>query len=281
MSKKSNNREQQYGQDYAITLVKAMSISKMSQNDIKNLVNTSKQPIFEVHHEKIAEIVYNTHPSGIKILNDNCDQIETSPFENTTGIKKFLSSIRLSIAQRKFIVDNLSKAGIEAKNIKDTKSQIYTDIISVLGIFSALIFALFGGVSMVSSVAGMVNKVRISKITFLTSLIALLLIILIFLLLNAISGMVGKQMKVCCNKYNCGHTLFQKYPFFVIGVVVSLFAMFLSAMVILVDSTHIIYNHAYIFSVFLAMMMVALSLVLYMTLFKKNSSSSKDIDKKN
>lgn len=136
----------------------------------------------------------------------------------------------------------MHQAGIEAKEIENTKSQIYTDIVSILGIFSALIFALFGGLNLVSSLSKL-QDVRLGKVLLLSSFVAISLIVLIFLLLNGISSMVGKQMKSCCNKANCNHTLFQRYPFFIIGICASLLVMMCSSIVVLLDYSGVIYNH--------------------------------------
>ena len=279
MSSRSEYSEKQYGSDYVITIVDTMTHKKMSLEDIKSVVSASQQSVFKVYHEKIANIIYKISSEEIKTLRTNCDQIETSPVESTEGIEKLLSSIKLSIVQRRFIVDNLSKAKIEAKDIKNTKSQIYTDIISILGIFSALIFALFGGVSMISSIADLAKKVKLGKLIVLASLVSLLLIILIFLLLNGISGMVGKQMKSCCDIKFCSHTLFQRYPFFVSGFITSIFLIFAGGLLILIDSKSLIYIHPYISAAILLIVMVLILYQTYRIFFKSNIFKDYSINK--
>lgn len=264
-----SNDSKEYSSDYASTLVRSMSSAMMSNENIKNFFQVIGQSDeFTIHHEKIAKVVYNISDKGIQLLESNCSQLETSPFNNTEKVDRFMSSIRLSIVQRKFILNNVQLAGAEAKEIKNTKSGIYTDVISILGIFSALIFALFGGVSMVSTIAGLVNKVRISKLVFLVSLISLLLIVLIFLLLNGISGMVGKNMKTCCNEKKCSHTLYQKYPFFVIGIEICGIILFASSIIMFLDSNHVIYNH-YIWSSIVTLLFAIIFIgISYKLLFK-------------
>ncbi|MCG0678069.1 hypothetical protein IMAU80009_02748 [Lactiplantibacillus plantarum] len=222
----------------------SMSTRSIDGNDAQNFINTIHNGTFHVRHAKIAKVIYAVNDEGIDNLNKSCQTIETAPaYDKST--EKLISSIRLSMVQRDFILKNIKNAGIEAEKIKDTKSQIYTDIISVLGIFSALIFALFGGLSLLSSISNLVKGVRLSRIVLLTSGVSLALIVLIFLLLNGISGMVGKNMKVCCHKDNCVHTLFEKYPFFVIGVSFCFIMMVVSVIILLIDNSGALYDHPY------------------------------------
>lgn len=262
--------ENLYSKDYASTILRFISSYSMKNSAVESLfktVNAGKQ--FEFHHEKIAKVVYEIDDRRIGILIKNCETIETSPFENDE-ITKFISSIRLSITQRDFILKNIKIAGIEAEKIENTKSQIYTDIISVLGIFSALIFALFGGVSMVAqSISGLASGVRLSRTILMFSLVSMGLIVLIFLLLNGISGMVGKKMKVCCDDKDCGHTPFEKYPFFVIGIMSCLFLMGVSSVMILFDYHRFMYVHWLISSLILGLVFMLSMLFLYYILFPK------------
>lgn len=260
-----------YSKDYASTILRFISSYSMDNSAVESFFRTvSAGKQFEFHHEKIAKIVYEIDDKRMQILIKNCELIETSPF-NSDKITKFIDSIRLSIIQRNFILKNIKVAGIEAEKIENTKSQIYTDIISVLGIFSALIFALFGGVSMIAqSISGLASGVRLSRTILMFSLVSMGLIVLIFLLLNGISGMVGKKMKVCCDDKDCGHTPFEKYPFFVIGIMSCLFLMGVSSVMILLDYHRFMYVHWMISSLILGFIFLLLMLFLYHILFPKN-----------
>ena len=238
--------------DHDLSILHYISSYLMDTGDVDLLFKTAKRDKqLEFHHEKVAKVVYEIDDRRIGILKENCETLETSPFDNDR-ITKLISSVRLSITQRKFILKNIKIAGLEAKKIENTKAQIYTDVISVLGIFSALIFALFGGVSVVSqSISGLANGVRLSRTILMVSLVSMGLIVLIFLLLNGISGMVGKKMKVCCDDRNCTHTPFEKYPFFVIGIVSCLFLMGTSSLMMLLDYHKLMYTHWIISSLIL------------------------------
>ncbi|ANN48678.1 hypothetical protein A6F53_05220 [Levilactobacillus brevis] len=259
-----------YSKDYASEILKFISSKSMTPSTVESFfrsVNSGRQ--FDFHHEKIAKAVYEIDDASIVILKINCQTIETSPFDNDK-ITKFISSIRLSITQRDFILENIKIAGAEAKKIENTKSQIYTDIISVLGIFSALIFALFGGVSTVAqTMSGLASGVRLSRIVLMFSLISMGLVVLIFLLLNGISGMVGKKMKVCCDDEKCRHTPFQRYPFFVIGIMGSLVLMGASVVVILFDYHKVLYDHWIVSSIVFIILFLSTMLRLYRTLTSK------------
>lgn len=87
---------------------------------------------------------------------------------------KFRDSVTLSIAQRDFInessqkAENTSKRVLKnLKKIKSTKTGIYSDLIAILGIFTAITFATFGATSMLSSVFSHVGSVTVSHLGFI------------------------------------------------------------------------------------------------------------------
>ncbi|RWZ07113.1 hypothetical protein EQG51_02810 [Lactiplantibacillus plantarum] len=254
-----------------VSVLDNMSTHAIDGEDAKNFIDEIiHNSNFHIRHAQIAKVIYSFSDQGVVNLSKNCQTIETAPAYNENA-EKFVSSIRLSIVQRDFILKNIKNAGIEAEKIKDTKSQIYTDVISVLGIFSALIFALFGGLSLLSSISNLVKGVRLSRIILLTSGVSFALIVLIFLLLNGISGMVGKKMKVCCDIDDCKHTIFQKYPFFVTGAVCCAMIMFFSALIVLIDKNGMMYNHLVVVIVAIFALAVVLGIVVYNTVFKKKA----------
>lgn len=123
---------------------------------------------------------------------------------------------------------NKSSKELEKKinEMKMDKSSIYTDFIAILGIFSALIFGLFGGFSAFSSLLqAMSSNAKISRAIMMGSLLLIGLLILIFLLLNGVSNLTDRNIKSCCSDQKCGHNIYQRFPIFVLGItVLSIFA---------------------------------------------------------
>ncbi|MFT8673021.1 MAG: hypothetical protein ABF745_01480, partial [Leuconostoc mesenteroides] len=87
---------------------------------------------------------------------------------------KFRDSVILSLAQRQYINESNQKAEKASKRvlknlkkIKSTKTGIYSDLIAILGIFTAITFATFGATSMLSSVFSHVSNVTVSNLGFI------------------------------------------------------------------------------------------------------------------
>lgn len=140
----------------------------------------------------IKKISNNFHSAvGIVIyqLNDEkCNQIgkmfidEEATFDfllNSYGLEdpsylKFRDSVILSLAQRQYINESNQKAEKASKRvlknlkkIKSTKTGIYSDLIAILGIFTAITFATFGATSMLSSVFSHVSSVTVPNLGFI------------------------------------------------------------------------------------------------------------------
>lgn len=101
------------------------------------------------------------------------------------------------------------------KTLKNMKSSIYGDFIAILGIFSALIFSLFGGFNTLSKVVSQVAQYdSLPRIMISSSLLCMMLLSLLFFLLKAIATMSGKSISVSSEK-----NVFKKYPFFMSALV--------------------------------------------------------------
>lgn len=110
----------------------------------------------------------------------------------------------------------LRKLKQEMKTIKDMKSSIYGDFIAILGIFSALIFSLFGGFDTLSKVVSQVSMhVRLYRIMISVALLGMILVSLLFFLLKAVATMSGKSIAT-----NLKGNVFRKYPFFMVTITV-------------------------------------------------------------
>ena len=110
----------------------------------------------------------------------------------------------------------LRKLKQEMKTIKDMKSSIYGDFIAILGIFSALIFSLFGGFDTLSKVVSQVSmNVRLYRIMISVALLGMILVSLLFFLLKAVATMSGKSIAT-----NLKGNVFRKYPFFMVTITV-------------------------------------------------------------
>lgn len=129
-------------------------------SDEKNLENVFKDIntlgiYWHVPYQIITKCIYNmdaiTDTDYEKLRNSIIDR-----FNNADNVPKNLKEdtlrhIDLAIIQKEYINKNLKIANNELEEINDTKSKIYTDFITILGIFTAITFAIFGGLQLIGN----------------------------------------------------------------------------------------------------------------------------------
>lgn len=176
-------------------------------------------------------------------------------------INKLIDHSDLAHYQRKYIEDEVRKnerlmRGIhrstmtireeskelteELKNTKDSlenkfvdissdidkhKSSTYTQFVTILGIFTAITFGVFGGMEILGNVMSNIANVRISKLLMFSSLIIGAILTILYMLLTGISNLVELPIRNCgCRKTDsCNHSPFQKHPIYFIGMAASLY----------------------------------------------------------
>lgn len=247
-------------------------------------------------HSSVGKVIYDLDDKQFEMIKTVFTQKE-STFEVVTAsinllseqsdtLEKFRDSVLLSIKQREFVTkesiraNNLAKKVVEElESIKTTKNSIYTDFIAILGIFSALIFGLFGGVDQLSSIINSSVKNGISKTLIFGSLISIAVIVLVFLLLHSIGMLTNKKMYACgCSDVsNCPHSYAQRYPVFFLSIVgcLGIFIVGLISYILTVKpqyiSNHISSNLEYtILLVFLAIILLVIVCLLVILSVKQS-----------
>ncbi|MFT9267298.1 hypothetical protein [Oenococcus sp.] len=119
------------------------------------ILNTSTDKFKGSVHSTVADIIYSANDTefqkfereskreGFFFEVSAIDGISTESSKFFDGLK---DSILLSIEQRAFISRQANESNSVLQSIKKSRDHIYSDFIAILGIFSALIFGLFGGV---------------------------------------------------------------------------------------------------------------------------------------
>lgn len=247
-------------------------------------------------HSSVGKVIYDLDDKQFEMIKTVFTQKE-STFEVVTAsinllseqsdtLEKFRDSVLLSIKQREFVTkesiranDLAKKVVEELESIKTTKNSIYTDFIAILGIFSALIFGLFGGVDQLSSIINSSVKNGISKTLIFGSLISIAVIVLVFLLLHSIGMLTNKKMHACgCSDVsNCAHSYAQRYPMFFLSILgcLGIFIVGLISYILTVKpqyiSNHISPNHEYtILLVFLAIILFVIVCLLVILSVKQS-----------
>lgn len=150
-----------------------------------------------------------------------------------------LRNIRLAVCQKKYITENIKNANEKLeemndkaqtiksefntvqdglKKIKDLRSKIYTDFITILGIFSALLFGMFGGFDSLKEILSNLHNTSISTTLICFSSLMLGLLCLIFLLVQSIARLTGKDTLGCEHHgidEHCSCSIIRKYPVFI------------------------------------------------------------------
>lgn len=100
--------------------------------------------------------------------------------------------------QKKNFEDQKNKLKDQKKNIDGLNSQI----IAILGIFSAIIITFFGGINFLQGTLSAMNTANTYKLVLVVSLVGLVMFNIIFLLLNFIAKLTNKPIKAPCK---CEH----------------------------------------------------------------------------
>src|SRR5699024_4872894 len=103
--------------------------------------------------------------------------------------------------------------------------------VTILGIFTAIMVGIFGGMEIIGNVMNNINNVSTPKLLMFSSLLIGSIITIIYLLLLSVAGMTGKVLRNCgCdNNVNCKHTIFKKHPIYITGMVTSLYLFLIGA----------------------------------------------------
>ena len=109
-------------------------------------------------------------------------------------------------------IEEYKKLKKVAHELKRNYSNLNIEIISVLGIFASIIFAVFGGVSQLGQLGENLNEAGLGKIFIFVGSSSFLLFSALFIAFNTTAHLTDRNMKACCNKNGCSHHIKEKYP---------------------------------------------------------------------
>ena len=124
------------------------------------------------------------------------------------GVKWEVEDVKMKIAQANSNVDNIY---IKVNEIDQTKSSIYTDFIAILGVFSAFVVVLFGGIDVVRAVFDVgadLLKINLGRMITISCLMLIGVITLLYSLLLWIARITNKEIGNCmCHgcENGCSH----------------------------------------------------------------------------
>lgn len=186
--------------------------------------------------------------------------------------EKIDKHMRLALLQYKQITDAGKKADELAdkslktmEEVESIKGQIYGEFIAILGVFSALIFGLFGGFEGIKGILSLFkNETNFGTISMYCGLVTLIIVTISFALIQFIGRLIGKDIKSCCSSNKCSHPWFQKYKIYTICSGVSLGMILLGMM----------YNHIGLRIYFVIILLLIFTPLIIQKLLKKNKGES-------
>lgn len=148
----------------------------LDENDKKNNTKFKSKAIKLEDHIKL-ELLRVSNIKKVDQLKEKIDN-ETVTYEN-----KF-KELRNVYSKQKEDIDGLN-----------------SQIISVIGIFSAIVITFFGGINFIESVLNSINKVSKYRLVFAILITGFVMFNTIFMLLNFISKLTGKNIRSSCDNY--------------------------------------------------------------------------------
>lgn len=146
--------------------------------------------------------------SQANTLKDIVEKTGNMSQENKSSQKEIEKQLAL-------LQSDIDKADEQLDKIENIKGSIYTEFIAILGIFSALIFGLFGGFQGLSeAVVKLSDSWSIGRVLIIGSGIMMSLSLLIFGLLQWVARLTGRKL-TSCNCYEkgteCKHSVFLRH----------------------------------------------------------------------
>lgn len=215
-------------------------------------------------YSEVSRFIFNLDESQIDVIAFNLkliiENIDNEP-NITRNIEKLIDHTDLALFQKKYIEDQnkknklllqgiydkllisrkeLLKTEVKLKeelleirnnfnsieeNIDKHKSSVYTHFVTILGIFTAIAFGVFGGMEILGGVMSNIVNVKISKLLMFSSLIIGAILTILYMLLTGISNLVGSPLRSCgCEgRDECNHSPFQRHPIYFSGLISSLY----------------------------------------------------------
>ncbi|WP_270319266.1 hypothetical protein [Streptococcus infantarius] len=119
-------------------------------------------------------------------------------------------------------IEEYKKLKNTARELKRNYNNLNVEIISVLGIFASIIFAVFGGVSQLGQLGENLNKVSLGKMFIFIGSSSFLLFSVLFIAFNTTAHLTERNMKACCNEIECIHKINKKYPVYFWSIIISI-----------------------------------------------------------
>ncbi|WP_283573484.1 hypothetical protein [Ligilactobacillus aviarius] len=160
----------------------------------------------------IERIVFGIDGGGSKDYNKIASKLDNYVQTAITQVSSFSNKMLL-------INEKINTIDKTLDNFENLKSELYTNFIAILGIFSALLFGMFGGFDSLKEILSNLHNTSISTTLICFSSLMLGLLCLVFLLVQSIARLTGKDTLGCehhgIDNKHCSCSIIRKYPVFI------------------------------------------------------------------
>ena len=162
----SRNDLEELNIQFCNLIFKNGSLTEEESDRLNSVVNSAvKIQIWHVPYEKITQTIYKLSDNQIGGIVNSVDEKLANIKARSEGQKVEIDKVRsdtvrhmhLAIVQKQYIDSNLVQANEGLKHIKTIKDSIYTDFIAILGIFTAITFATFGGLQLIGNILSLIH----------------------------------------------------------------------------------------------------------------------------
>lgn len=210
--------------DYLISTIEAGDNAKkliLDDNLKKISYNYSLSQVQKSYISRVAKEV----EQGLKDVNSQLNQarlILQDVKKKSDASNNTLTEAKSQLSQAKYFIKYIQGQSAnsnkllktvqeQSDDIEQTKSSIYTDFIAILGIFSAFVFVMFGGIEVARAVFDIGDdllNMNLSKMITISCLMLIGVITLMYSLLLWIARITNKEIGNCMSskcKEGCSH----------------------------------------------------------------------------
>lgn len=180
---------------------KKKELEKIICNNQKCLEMIYSKDSFPYH--LIAECIYELGENN-DFRDSQEQEMYIKPSDNNDYLEmwnKVNRQVEVAVIQSNVMRSHNEKIANVLKSFNVTKEKIYAEFITILGIFTGCVFAVFGGFDGVKAILS-VSKWNTSRILIFSSIILIMLILIMFALIQFIGVLIGRKMFSC----NCDLT---------------------------------------------------------------------------
>lgn len=236
--------------DYLSTTIEADDTARKSILD-KNLKKiSSNYSLSQVQKSYISKVAREVE-QGLKNVNTQLNQVNTllqDAQKQSEDSNKILEEAQTQLNQVNTLLQGAQKQSEDSNEILEavqkqsneiekTKSSIYTDFIAILGIFSAFVFVMFGGIDIARAVFDIGDdllNMDLSRMITISCLMLIGVITLLYSLLLWIARITNKEIGRCMSskcEVRCEHKwkhLFLRQSFYFSLIVILAIITFIS-----------------------------------------------------